>query len=88
LLELRLDFRVKVFETLPAMADHRRAKRLESFLADFDRSRNVQFDVWHKIKQFVKFFTSAWKRQAKFYHQDTKAPKNDIFTSLLDRNFQ
>jgi hypothetical protein len=41
LLELRLDFRVKVFETLAAMADHGRAESLESFLADFDRSRNV-----------------------------------------------
>jgi hypothetical protein len=41
LLELRLDFRVKVFEPLPAMADHGRAKRLESFLADFDRTGNV-----------------------------------------------
>jgi len=46
-LELRLDFRVKVFESLPAMADHRRAKGAKGFLADFDRSRNVQFDVAH-----------------------------------------
>jgi hypothetical protein len=49
LLELRLDFRVKVFETLAAMADHRRAKRLEGFLADLDRTRNVQFNVCHSL---------------------------------------
>ena len=41
LLELRLDFGVKVFEALAAMTDHRRAKRLEGLLADLDRSRNV-----------------------------------------------
>jgi hypothetical protein len=31
------------------MADHRRAKRAEGFFADFDRSRNVQFDVCHSL---------------------------------------
>jgi hypothetical protein len=47
LLELRLDFRVEVFEALAAMANHWRAKRLEGFFADFNRSRNVQFGMWH-----------------------------------------
>jgi hypothetical protein len=61
---LRLNFRVKVFETLSAMADHWRAKRLEGFLADFDRSGNVQFDMWHKL--FVKLFTILNKTQGKF----------------------
>jgi hypothetical protein len=56
LLELRLDLRVQVFETLAAMADHRRAKRLEGFFADFDGTGDVEFDVCHKM--FVKFFTS------------------------------
>src|SRR5438552_2245568 len=37
----------EVFETLPAMADHRRTKRVESLLADLDRPRNVQFHVPH-----------------------------------------
>jgi hypothetical protein len=73
LLELRLDFRVKVFETLAAMADHRRAKRLESFFADFNRSRNVQFDVWHK--SFVKFFTIPDKTQGKFLNSDARLIK-------------
>ena len=41
LLKLRLNFGVKVFEALAAMADHRRAKGIEDFLADFDRSRNM-----------------------------------------------
>jgi hypothetical protein len=30
------------------MADHRRAERLEGFLADFDGTGNVEFDVCHK----------------------------------------
>jgi hypothetical protein len=51
LLELRLDFRVEVFEALAAMADHRRAKRLEGFLTDFDGSGDVQFDVCHKGRE-------------------------------------
>ena len=41
LLELRLDLRVKVFEPLPAVTNHWRAKRLESLFTDLDRSRNV-----------------------------------------------
>ena len=41
LLELRLDFRVEVFEPLSAMTDHRRAKCLERFFAYFNRSRYV-----------------------------------------------
>jgi hypothetical protein len=41
LLELRLDFRVQVFETLAAMTDHRRAKRLERFFAHLDGPRYV-----------------------------------------------
>jgi hypothetical protein len=48
LLKLRLDFRIKIFEPLPAMADHRRTKRAKRFLADFDRARNVQFYMCHK----------------------------------------
>jgi hypothetical protein len=44
-----LDGGVKVFEPLAAMADHRLAKGLESFLAHFDWPWNVQFDVCHKI---------------------------------------
>jgi hypothetical protein len=50
-LELRLDFRVEVFETLAAMANHRRTKRLEGFLADFDGSGYVEFDVCHKGRE-------------------------------------
>ena len=40
-LQLRLHFRVKIFEALPAMPNHWRTECLESFVADFDRSRNV-----------------------------------------------
>jgi hypothetical protein len=61
LLKLRLDFRVEVFETLAAMADHRRAERLEGFFADLDGTGDVQFDVCHKL--FVNFFTSLRARQ-------------------------
>src|SRR5439155_22221530 len=50
-LQLRLDFRVEVFEALPTMADHRRTKRAESLLADFDRPRNVQFHVSHDFRK-------------------------------------
>ncbi len=46
-LQLRLDFGVEVLEGLAAVSNHRRAKRLEGFLADFDRPRNVQLDVRH-----------------------------------------
>ena len=53
-LQLRLDFPIKVFELLPAMADHRRTKGPERFLAHLDRSGNVQFDARHK--QGAKFF--------------------------------
>ncbi len=49
LLQLRLQFGVKVFETLAAMPDHGRAKRLKRLGADFNRARNVQFDMCHKI---------------------------------------
>jgi hypothetical protein len=31
------------------MSDHRRAKRLKRFGADFHRTRNVQFDVCHNV---------------------------------------
>ena len=48
LLKLGLDFRVQIFEPLPAMADHRRTKRAKGFLAYFDRSRNMVFYVCHK----------------------------------------
>ncbi|MDB6019138.1 MAG: hypothetical protein JWR19_3627 [Pedosphaera sp.] len=47
-LQLGLDFGVEVFEALAAMANHRRAESAKRFLADFDRSRNVEFDVCHK----------------------------------------
>jgi hypothetical protein len=67
LLQLRLDFGVKVFEPLTAMADHGRTKRLKRLGADFDRSRNVQFDVRHNVDEkvaqpssiLVKLFTSG-----------------------------
>ena len=45
LLQLRLDFGVKVFESLPAVADHGRAKRAKGFLAYLDRPGDVQLDV-------------------------------------------
>jgi hypothetical protein len=53
LLQLRLDFGVKVFETLAPMADHGRAKRAERFGADLDRPRYVQFDVSHSLGEKV-----------------------------------
>ena len=62
LLQLRLDLGVEVFEALPAMADHRGAKGVEGFFADFDRSRDMQFHVCHK--QGVKTFTGRTRRQA------------------------
>jgi hypothetical protein len=40
LLQLGLDFGVKVFEPLAAMADHGQAKSLEGFGADFDGTGN------------------------------------------------
>src|ERR1019366_9043691 len=52
LLELGLNLRVEVFEALPAMADHRRAESAEGLLANFYRSRNVQFNVSHKAGGF------------------------------------
>jgi hypothetical protein len=41
LLKLWLDARVEVFESLAAVADHRGAKRLERFLAHFNRAWDV-----------------------------------------------
>jgi hypothetical protein len=35
------------------MADHRRAKCLEGFLADLDRTWNVQFNVRHRARIFA-----------------------------------
>jgi len=48
LLELGLDLRVEVFEPLATVAYHRRTKSAEGLFADFDGSRDVQFDVRHK----------------------------------------
>jgi hypothetical protein len=46
-LQLRLDLGVKIFEALPAMPNHRTTERAEGFVTDFDRPRNMEFDVWH-----------------------------------------
>src|ERR1700722_268550 len=40
---------VKVFEALAAMADHGRSKRAKGFLADFDRARNMEFNMRHRL---------------------------------------
>ena len=47
-MQLRLDLRVQVFKTLSAMTDHWLAKGAKRFFADFDRSRDMQFDMFHK----------------------------------------
>jgi len=56
-LQLGLDFGVKVFEALAAMADHGGAKGAKSLVADFDRPRDMEFYMCHN--KHVKLFTSG-----------------------------
>ena len=48
LLQLRLHLAVQIFEPLSAVTNHGRAEGAKSFLAHFDRARNVELNVSHK----------------------------------------
>src|SRR5881394_2675847 len=52
-LELRLNFCVEIFEALAPMTDHRGTESAKGFFAHFDRARNMQFYMGHKIKPAV-----------------------------------
>jgi hypothetical protein len=57
-----MDSGVKIFETLPSMANHGPTEGLERFFTDFDRPRNVKFCVSHNSGGNFHEAVSAGKR--------------------------
>src|SRR6185503_16380645 len=60
-LQLGLNPGVKIFESLSTVTDHWRSERAKRFLADLDRTRNMQFDMCHKGREIF-HMAHPWAR--------------------------
>ena len=65
-LQVRHHRSVQILKILTAVSDHRRAKRLERLVTDFDRSRDMKLQVRHKAQRAYFEAPSQIKRRVSF----------------------